>query len=589
MGPMHTVHRPRLGKDWSERRPDGYDVVVIGSGYGGAIHAARLATADWPDGKPSLCVLERGKEWRPGDFPDRIDEAPAAVHNELLRPLGLYKFQLGPDIVAMMGSGLGGTSLVNANVAIQPDPDLFDDPRWPQAIRDARDAGQLDDYYARVRLTLGAGPHPESGSLSKVQALFRGARARPGAETFLLDVAVNFQPDGPNRWQVPQRKCINCGDCVTGCNVGAKNTLDTNYLAIASHGGADLFPGVEVRHIEKNAAGGWRVLYVHRPEQGPPEQGTLEARRAVVVSAGSIGSTEILLRSRDRGLSLSDKVGTRFSGNGDFFGLAFNGDQRTDVLGWGAYPSSDRARRLQPAPDVTARPGPSIVAGVRYNRAGAPGARILIEDLSFPLTYVDAARAAFAVIAGRDTDPGNALDNLQEFGRRLTDFGAVNPALERGALNHTMLYLIMGLDDAGGRIELDPLTGSGRIRWPAAGAQPLFARQNSLALEHATALGSTFVENPLWGFTPFRTLVTAHPLGGCPMGESDADGLVNDRGRVFDAGGNPHDGLYVADGSIIPMAIGVNPFLTISAIAERIAEGVIAMLGGVPAVLERIP
>ncbi|HJZ68042.1 MAG TPA: GMC family oxidoreductase, partial [Blastocatellia bacterium] len=315
------------------------------------------------------------------------------------------------------------------------------------------------------------------------------------------------------------------------------------------------------------------------------EQGTLKAKRTAILSAGALGSTAIMLRSREQGLSLPNTVGSRFSGNGDFFGLAYNSDLRTDVLGWGAYPDSDRARRIQPGPGPTLFPGPTIVARIRYRKDKPFQKRITVEDLSFPLMYVDAARAAFAIMFGRDTDADDFFDNLEETGRRLLDIGAFNPELEKGALNYTMLYLVMGYDDAGGRIELDANTGQTAIRWPGAGNQGVFQRENDLLLEQATALGADFIQNPIWGFTPARTLFTAHPLGGCPMGEDHTTGLVNDAGQVFDEHGNPHDGLYIADGSIVPTAIGVNPFLTISALSERIAESVTTKLGGTPVVV----
>ncbi|HYP29843.1 MAG TPA: GMC family oxidoreductase N-terminal domain-containing protein [Blastocatellia bacterium] len=584
---MHTVTRTPLANSWDHRRADGYDVVVIGSGYGGAITAARLATANWPGAKPSVCVLERGKEWLPGQFPDNLEAGAGALRSDL-DPLGLYDFHFGTDIAVVKGSGLGGTSLVNANVAYQPEDDLFDEDRWPQAIRNASDSGELGQYYARARSTLFAERHPHGNDLSKVKALKRGSDGKPGTEFDLLDIAVNFKFEGPNNWGVRQRKCINCGDCVTGCNVGAKNTLDTNYLALAKHGGAHIFTQVEVRRIEKLQAGGYLVHYTRRESaQGPRENGTLKAKRAVVVAAGSLGSTVLMLRSRLEGLSLPDTLGTRFSGNGDFFGLAYNSDVRSDVLGWGAHPTGDRARRLQPSAGETRFPGPSIVARLRYKKGGRPGKRITVEDLSFPLMYVDAARAAFSVLIGRDTDPDDFFDDLDEARRRLLDVGAFNPELEKGALNFTMLYLVMGRDDAGGRVELDS-AGRSRIRWPDVGRQKVFTRQNNLLLEHAKALGATFIENPLWGFTPFRTLITAHPLGGCPLGEDQSSGLVNDRGQVFDRAGGTHDGLYISDGSIIPMAIGVNPLLTISALSERIADGLIGQMGGTPFIVDHI-
>ena len=587
MATMHTVTRAALASDWSERKPEGYDVVIIGSGYGGAITAARLSTANWPGAKPSLCILERGKEWLPGQFPDKLEDGAGALRSDA-NPLGLYDFHFGTDIGVVKGSGLGGTSLVNANVAYQPEDDLFDDSRWPQAVRDARDSGLLAQYYARARATLFAGKHPAGKQLSKVKALKRGSDGKPGTEFELLNIAVNFEFEGPNNWGVQQRECINCGDCVTGCNVGAKNTLDTNYLAIAKHGGATIFTQVEVRYVEKVPSGGYLIHYTRRASShGPSESGTMKAKRAVILAAGALGSPVLMLRSRLEGLSLPDTLGTRFSGNGDFFGLAYNSDQRTDVLGWGAYPTSDRALRIQTSPGENRFPGPSIVARLRYKKGGRPGKRVTVEDLSFPMMYVDAARAAFSVLIGRDTDPDDFFDDIEEARRRLLDVGAFNPELEKGALNSTMLYLVMGRDDAGGRIELDS-RGRTQIRWPDAGKQKVFTRENDILLQHARALGATFIENPLWGFTPFRTLLTAHPLGGCPMGEDRGSGLVNHAGQVFDRAGGTHEGLYISDGSIIPLAIGVNPVLTISALSERIADGLITKLGGTPSILDRI-
>jgi cholesterol oxidase len=209
--------------------------------------------------------------------------------------------------------------------------------------------------------------------------------------------------------------------------------------------------------------------------------------------------------------------------------------------------------------------------------------RITIEDVSFPLTYVDAARSTFAVLIGRDTDPFDFFDNLRESDRRRRDLFALDPELEKGALNHSLMYLVMGHDDAGGRVELDTDTGQARIRWPGVGNQQLFRQANRLMLEHAGGLGATYIENPVWAFAPMRTLITVHPLGGCPMGETHFTGVVNEHGQVYDQQGNVHEGLCVADASIVPTALGVNPFLTISAFTERIADGLVGRLGGIPA------
>jgi cholesterol oxidase len=580
---MHTVDRVPLAGDWNQRLADGYDVVIIGSGYGGAVTAARLATANWNGQAPSVCLLERGKEWLPGQFPDNLAAGADALRSPT-NPLGLHEIRFGFDIAVWQASGLGGTSLINANVAIEPDAEVFDAAAWPESIREFRDSGELNARFNRVRSTLSAGRHPLGRELSKIKALEHGQQGVPGADFDLADIAVNFDVDGLNKWGVRQQPCINGGDCVTGCNVGAKNTLDTNYLAIAKSGGTHLFSQVEVERIEKNDGEGYLVHCIRREVQPPSSSGaSILARRAVVLCAGSPGSAVILLRSRERGLALPDSLGSRFGGNGDFFGVAYNSDSRTDALGWGAYPTSERAQRIQPGPGPTRHPGPTIVGRIKFSVDQPLAQRITIEDLSLPLTYVDAARTIFAVLIGRDTDPFDFFDNIQESDRRRRDLFALDPELEKGALNHSLTYLVMGHDDSGGRIELDPHTRQARIRWPGVGSQELFRQASNLMLEHAGRLGATYMENPVWAFAPMRTLITVHPLGGCPMGESHLTGVVNADGQLYDGQGNVHDGLYVADASIVPTALGVNPFLTISALTERIADRLVERLGGIPA------
>ncbi len=552
-----------LSTDWERRKPS-YDFIIVGSGYGGAITAARLATANL-NPKPSVCILERGREWPIGSFPDTELDYVKELRSDL-NPLGLYEILTYPDISVLKGSGLGGTSLVNANVAIVPDPEAFEQAGWPSSLTHA----SLAAYYDRARKALAAVPHPRALQLKKVQALQRRA-SEFGAQVSALDIAVNFDIDGPNPHGAPQKPCTDCGDCVSGCNIGAKNTVYMNYLPMARNGGAEIYTQTKVEWIEK-IDGGWRVHGRHYTSKSRSRKFSLDAKN-VVLSAGSINSTEILLRSANlHGLAVSPALGTHFSGNGDFFAVAYNGDFQTQVLGFGAHAGS---------PGAAMPPGPSIVGVLRYNANVPLHQRITVEDLSFPSAAVRAAQLAFGAFRGEDTDTG---DEAAEALRIARDLSQLNPYHADGALNHSMLYLVMGFDDARGTIVFErPLferDGRVKVAWDGVGRQPVFERINEELRRHARALGGSFIENPLWRFMNVRHLITAHPIGGCPIGEDYLQGAVDEYGRVFSGDGSVHDGLFVADGALVPSALGVNPFLTICALAERIAERKIQQMQG---------
>ncbi|HUB33423.1 MAG TPA: GMC family oxidoreductase [Bryobacteraceae bacterium] len=554
-----------LATAWEERK-SAYDFVVIGSGYGGAISAARLATADLSP-RPSICILERGCEWQPGMYPETLAGVVGAARSDL-NPLGLYELLNYPDISVIKGSGLGGTSLINANVAIVPDREVFEQFHWPAAIT----YDSLQPYYQRARQALAANPHPRALELAKVQALDRRAQ-QIGTHVQPLDIVVNFSVDGPNAFGVNQKPCIDCGNCVSGCNVGAKNTLYMNYLPLAAKAGATIFTQTKVEWLEKLSSGGWRIHGKYVKDDQNSSSFTLDAGE-IILSAGSLNSTEILLRSEMHGLSVSPALGTRFSGNGDFFGLAYNGDMRTNVLG---YPWQGK-----PGPGDSPEPGPNIVGVVRYT-AGLPEAqRIAVEDFSFPCAYAEASKAVFGLIRGQDTVTGNEQAQSDRLAR---DLNPADPLHDPdGALNHSMLYLVMGQDNARGTILFEaPWTepdGRIRVSWDQAGQQQIFTRMNAELRRHARALNGSFISNPTWATFKLKHLITAHPLGGCPMGDDYLEGAVDPFGRVFAGDGSVHDGLYVTDGSIVASALGVNPLITISALTERFVERKVQQLQG---------
>lgn len=532
---------------------DRQGVVIVGSGYGGAIAAARLAMAGH-----SVSVLERGREWTPGQFPDELVGLAEELRSER-HPLGLYDYQPGHDVDVLAGSGLGGTSLVNASVALRPTDDVFQQARWPRALREAASSGELAGLFERVERVLGvevAGPYRgDAAPPAKVAAHERSALGRPFS---LLPIAVERtrEAEGPNAHGVFQRPCTYCGDCVTGCNVGAKNTLAMNYLPIAKAHGARLFTGFEVDFVLPAPAGegGWFVFARHHLGGGAPAAERIIHARVVILAAGSLGSTGILLRSRERGLSVGKRLGHHFSANADLLGFGYNNDVATNVLGFGAHAPPRSGYRV----------GPVIMSMVDHR--ADPERGFVIQEGSVPRALVELARGA--ILLGGDDDNAGFRERARALARIVKDTFRAGP---EGALNHSMVYLGMGHDGADGRVVLDP-AGRPRVIWGAVSGRPVYARQVEEMRALVAELGGTYVMNPRWMRSFGKNPVTVHPLGGCPMGETADDGVVDDAGAVFDAAGAPHDGLYVSDGSVVPASLGANPLLTIAALSERFAS-----------------
>lgn len=544
-----------------------YDVIIVGSGYGGAITAARLGFANKrKDGKLRIALLERGREHAVGSFPDRFDQVMGEVHNHLLNPLGLYDYITGDDIDIIKGNGLGGTSLINANVAIRPDEDVFTHG-WPQAIAVEAAEPSFDKslwrYYARAERMLGAqrfgdpSINPLGRELAKLPALRAAAKAAGGTmdDQGYANITVSSE-DRVTRFGISRKECTNCGDCVTGCNIGAKNTLAMNYLPMAAAYGVKLFTEVTADRVEKLEDGRYRIVWHRTPDVLAPVEHSVTAR-IVILAAGSPATPALLLRSlgAGSGLALSPRVGEQWSGNGDFISLAYNSDLRTDIMGFD--------RRGPPRSEVKA--GPTIAGVFRLHRDEAVKKRFCVEDLSCPSAIVDELRRvlfASTIIGTRE-----ARDTTAERDRWLRDL-RWDP---KGALNHTLGFLIMGDDGAGGRVELKG--NHAKIVWPDAPWETIYKDINKTLTSATKTLGGTYIPNPRWRYVWLgHNLITAHPLGGCATADDSDHGVVDHLGRVFDASGSVHEGLYVSDGSILPEALGVNPFLTISAFTERMID-----------------
>jgi cholesterol oxidase len=548
-----------------------FDAVVVGSGFGGSVAAYRLAAAG-----RSVCLLERGKTYPPGSFPRTPRDMARNVWDPSEGRHGLFNVWSFRGIEAVVASGLGGGSLIYANVLLRKDERWFvhEQPfdggyeHWPIGRAD------LEPHYDEVERMLGAQALPFDApgySATPKTVAMRLAAERLGLEWQLPKLAVTFANAGtppahgepipageyPNLHGGTRVTCRMCGECDIGCNYGAKNTLDHTYLSAAAHKGAEIRSRCEVRRFAPLPGGGYRVWYVrHDPDREGKPTKTSELPEMVVdadrlvLAAGTLGSTYLLLRNLDAFPALSPRaLGTRFSGNGDLL---------TFVVG-----RSDGSSRL-----VDGSRGPVITSAIRVpdelDGGGGSGRGYYVEDAGYP-GFVD------WMIEGAES-PRGVRRLLRFVARRLwarlsrdprSDLSAeLGALLGSGALSSSSLPLLgMGRDVPDGVMRL--AKGYLDVDWTTATSAAYFDRVRSTMRDIATELGASFRDNPLWWR---RRVITVHPLGGCPMGRHQAEGVVNADGEVF---GYP--GLFVCDGSVMPGPVGANPSLTIAAFADRMA------------------
>lgn len=523
-----------------EGKPYQFDVLVVGSGYGAAITAARLSERMKPGSRIGL--LERGREWVPGNFPDTLKDVMSESRlnlfgrkqRKLQNPTGLFQVLQCDDIAVLSGSGLGGSSLINANVAIRPDADVFLQTQWPNALRDM---GVIEPYYDLTSAVLNVRTEPHDWTYKMRAQRLAIERLQDYGMHFeaaaLAIVRSNTESNLPvlNQHGMLQRSCIDCGDCLTGCNVGAKNTLVTNYLPIARRNNTMMFTQTEVREVEK-CDGFWRVrfLYFDRKEDGSHEEYEgFVTTRILVLGAGSIGSSEILMRSQSECLDFSRQLGCNWTGNGDALGFIRKTDCPTYVAGSSAYEHDG------------VRVGPTIQTNVTTPNYPNLFDRTLVQEGVAARAYANVLKLLM-----RDLD-----------------------------LDQTQILLGMGHDRQEGKLILED-NGNAFVSWPGLTKSDYrrMIREQFSRIAHGH--GGQYKYLKLFG----DKMISVHPLGGCGMSDDPRSGVVNHKGQVYDTayGGDIdpetgeyriHEGLYVCDGAILPTAIACNPFLSISALAER--------------------
>lgn len=569
-----------------------FDAVVVGSGFGGSVTAYRLAEAGH-----SVCLLERGKPFGPNSFP----RSPLGLKSQFWDPSaglhGMFNLWSFDNIDAVCASGLGGGSLIYANVLLRKDEDWFvrEEPgrgswdggyeHWPVTRAD------LDPHYDRVERMIGVQRYPldqQPYDRTLKTLAFRDAAQRLGLDWQLVNLAVTFANEGDppmvgepikeQRANIHGRTRLTCkltGECDLGCNHGSKNSLDYTYITAAWHAGADVRTRHEVRSLEPREGGGYALEYVvHDAQSEGAATDTQRLRRRtmtcdrLILSAGTLGTTYLLLRNRAAFPGLGPALGTRFGGNGDL--LTFARHCMTEVDGRRAPNVLDSAH------------APVITSAIRVpdELDGGDGRGFYLEDagqpefVSWMLQLLDAPRsvlenlprlARFAgdFITHRDSDVGDEISGL------IGDCAESAGFLPLLGMGRDIPEGIMSLRD--GKLAVD---------WAKNGSsKAYFERVRDVSRQIAEELGGTFLDNPIWLLS---RVVTVHALGGCPMGRDEREGVVDARGRVFD-----HPGLHIADGSVMPGPVGPNPSLTIAALADRFADTILEEMKGPTATAPR--
>jgi len=520
-----------------------FDAIVIGSGFGGAITACRLAEKGY-----RVLILERGRRWNKATYPRGAGDSWVWSHLHPERESGWLDLRVFPGMTVAQGAAVGGGSLIYANISCEAPPRTFE-RGWPQEVNYA----ELKPHYDAVAKFMNVQKVPANQWTERMKLMQEGAAKIGHADRFQqLELAVSFDQDWTygqpnprdpaksrsftNAQGVEQGTCVHLGNCDIGCDVGAKNTLDHNYIPWAEKHDAEVRPLHLVNDVCPTT-GGYRVSYDEiKPGRRIPGSVT---GRIVVLAAGSLGSTELLLRCRDLNQTLpnvSPFLGRDWSSNGDFLTPAFY-SKRNVAPTW----------------------GPTIASAINFLDGSQSGQTFWIEDGGIPDLLTDALRKY------QGNPPKNLVAKLVVEGIRQI---LRNP--QPDDLKGMMPWFAQGVDAGNGFLGLKrPWWYFGQRRlhlaWDVTRSRPLVDAIVAMHQKLSAATGGDALVPLTWSVA--HELVTPHPLGGCNMGATAGHGVVDHRGEVFG-----YKNLYVADGAIIPEALGVNPSRTIGALAERIAK-----------------
>ncbi|MGW2228985.1 GMC oxidoreductase [Streptomyces formicae] len=531
-----------------------YDVVVVGSGFGGAVSALRLTEKGYRVG-----VLEAGRRFTRATLPKNSWDLKNYLWAPALGLYGIQRIHLLGNVMVLAGAGVGGGSLNYANTLYVPPAPFFNDPQWKD-ITDWQD--ELSPYYEQAKRMLGVRLNPTT-TPSDVHLKAAAQEMGVGDSFHMAPVGVFFgdkdDADGQSTagpgTEVPdpyfggagpsRRACTECGECMTGCRHGAKNTLNENYLYLAEKAGAVVHPMTSVVAVTEDSRGGFAVRTLPTDDKRKGKGRTFKARK-VVVAAGTYGTQTLLHRMKDSGLlpRLSERLGTLTRTNSE----ALVGAQTTDR----------RYRKRHGAEKVDFTKGVAITSSIHPNdsthiepvrygkKSNAMGGMTLLQ-------------VPYSVKGGKDRVTG-WLGNMARH-----PLLAVRSLSNRRWSERTIIGLVMqSLDNSLTTYRKEKGLGKGLLT-----ARQGHGAPNPNQIPEATR-AATILSQEINGFAGSNigelmgTPLTAHFLGGCPIGDSADTGVIDPYHRLYG-----HPGISVVDGAAVSANLGVNPSLTITAQAER--------------------
>lgn len=514
-----------------------FDFVVIGSGFGGSVSAMRLTEKGY-----SVCILERGRRFLTEDFPKTNWNLRKYLWMPKLKLLGIEAMTLFNNVLILSGSGVGGGSLVYGNVLLEPGDSFYNAEGW-KGLANWKE--ELAPHYGEAKRMLGIARNPRSTVADDI--MHEMAKEMKRGHTFnYLDVGVFFGepektvPDPYFGGKGPERAgCNFCGGCLIGCRYNAKNTLDKNYLYFAEKNGAKIIPEAKVYKILPIGDGGKGYeVYFEKPSAWFAKKKRRLRARAIVISAGVLGTLELLLRCKHVYKTLpkiSDKLGFEVRTNSETILGVTTKDKTIDFSEGVAVTSSfyvNDATHIEVARYPAGSSFMKLIAG-RMTEGQLPLARAIKFVANIFLHPVDTLRLLL--------HPNWAKKTIIFIGMQTVD-AKIRFKVKRSVFSFFCRSLVTEADKE--------KRASGYIKIAYDFTKAFAKRVRGIP---QSTIPEAVLDIP----------ITVHILGGCVIGKDPSHGVVNDRCRVFG-----YKNMYITDASIIPANLGVNPCLTITALAE---------------------